>query len=264
MVSYAAPSATFRPGLTAIVVAGLALLTGGACRAEPAADFAVRTITPSGSWTAPSRAVAAERDRALLRIVAAIPGVSRLDLFVDGQKVFDALEYKTVTPFREVPSGRHALRLRPAGLDTADPLADVNQQLRAGRHYTAVIMPGDEGGSAAAVRVFDDPMELPQEDRASLRVVHAGADAGRMDVHLLGREDPLASGLDFHRASEFTELQPAPSPIELRPAQRTETMLRLPDLRLSAGGLYTVVVIGRTRTEPPLETLVIEDRLAAP
>jgi hypothetical protein len=33
-------------------------------------------------------------------------------------------------------------------------------------------------------------------------------------------------------------------------------MLQLSDLRLSPGGMYTVVVIGRTRIEPPLETLV--------
>jgi hypothetical protein len=39
-------------------------------------------------------------------------------------------------------------------------------------------------------------------------------------------------------------------------------MLRVPDLRLSSGGMYTVVVIGRARTEPALETLVLEDRIA--
>jgi hypothetical protein len=58
-----------------------------------------------------------------------------------------------------------------------------------------------------------------------------------------------------------TELQP-PATLELRPAQRTETMLPVPDLRLSSGGMYTMVVIGRTRIEPPLETLVLEDRIA--
>jgi hypothetical protein len=121
---------------------------------------------------------------------------------------------------------------------------------------------GEEGGPAAAIRVLDDAMELPQQDHARLRVVHAAADAGRVDVNLPGRQDPLAGGLEFQDASEFTELAAAPAPLELRPTQRTETMLRVPDLRLAGGGLYTVVVIGRTRTEPPLETLVIEDRSA--
>lgn len=199
-----------------------------------------------------------------MRVVAAIPGLSRLDLFADGQKIAGALEYKTITPYMEVESGRQALRLRPAGMDTADALAEQTHQLRAGQHYTVVIMPGENGTSAAAVRVFDDAIQPPEGGRAKLRIVHAAADAGRVDVHMEGRADPSPSGLEFQSASDFIELEPPPRAFELRPAERTETMLRLPDLRLSAGGMYTVVVVGRTRTEPPLETLVLEDRIARP
>jgi hypothetical protein len=65
--------------------------------------------------------------RVLVRVVSAIPGGARLDLFVDGHKLADAVEYKTITPSVEVPSGRHGFILRPAGLRTAGPLALVTQ-----------------------------------------------------------------------------------------------------------------------------------------
>ncbi len=260
---YDIPAHGFCPALPRVVLAALAFLLAGACTGQPT-DHRVQTNSPSGSWTAPSAKEVADRDRALVRVIAAIPGLSRLDLFADGQKIAGALEYKTITPYMEVQSGRQPLRLRPAGMDTADPLAEQTHQLRAGQHYTLVIMPGENGSSAAAVRIFDDALNPPEGGRAKLRIVHAAADAGRVDVHMEGRADPLASGLEFQRASDFIELQPPAGPIELRPADRTETMLRLPDLGLSAGGMYTVVVIGRTRTEPPLETLVLEDRIARP
>lgn len=260
-MNHAVLSPRFRPFRSGIVLAGLAMLAAGACGGQPA-EVPVRTTTPSGSWTAPSAKQAADRDRALLRVVAAIPGVSRLDLFVDGQKVAAGVEYKTITPYLDVPSGRQPLRVRPAGLDTAEPLAEETEQLRAGHHYTVVIMPGEESGPAAAVRIFEDPMDAPDEGQVKLRFVNAAGDAGLIDVHMQNRADPLATGLEFQAASDFLELQPSPAPIELRPAQRTETMLRVPDLRLASGGMYTVVVIGRARTEPPLETLVIEDRIA--
>lgn len=252
---------TFRPAVATLVAVALAALAGGACRGEPA-EAPVRTTTASGSRTAPSAAQAADRDRALLRVVSAIPGVSRLDLFLEGEKMAEGLEYKIITPYQEVPSGRQALRLRPAGLDTADPLAEEHAQFRAGRHYTAVVMPGEEG-RAAAVKVFEDPMDVPEAGRASVRVIHVSADAGRVDVHVQQLQDPLAAGLDFQDVSEFTALEP-PAVLELRPAGRSETMLRLPDLRLADGGMYTVVVIGRTRTDPPLEALLLEDRIASP
>lgn len=260
-MNHAVPSVRFRSALPRIVLAGLALLAAGACGGEPS-DVPVRTVTPSGSSTAPSAKQAADRDRALVRVVAVIPGASRLDLFLEGQKIASGVEYKTITPYVEVASGRGALRLRPAGMDTAEPLAEDTQQLRAGRHYTVVIMPGDESGPAAAVRVFEDPMDTPDENRAKLRLVHASADAGQTDVYMRGRGDALVSALEFQHASDFVELPLSPAAIELRPAQRSETMLRLPDLPLSSGGMYTVVVIGRTRIEPPLEALVLEDRLA--
>jgi hypothetical protein len=251
--------AAFRPSLAAWPLLALGVLVGGACGADPP-EAPVRTTTASGSWTAPSGKQAADRDRALVRVVAAIPGMSRLDLFVDGVKLADGLEYRTITPYVEVPSGRQALRLRPAGMDTADPLADENHQFRAGRHYTVVIMPGEDRGPAAAIRTFDDPMEVPGEGRATVRMIHAAADAGSVDVHVQERQEALARGLDFQDATDFVGLEP-PATLELRPAARTETMLRVADVRLSAGGMYTVVVIGRTRTEPPLETLLLEDRL---
>ena len=262
-MNHVVPSARLRAALPRIVLAGLALLAAGACGGAPS-DVPVRTVTPSGSSTAPSAKQAADRDRALVRVISVIPGMSRLDLFLETQKIASGVEYKAITPYMEVASGRGALRLRPAGMDTAEPLAEETEQLRAGRHYTVMIMPGEESGPAAAIRVIEDPMDTPGENRAKLRVVHAAADAGQIDVYLQGRDDPLVSALEFQHASDFIELPPSPAALELRPAQRTETMLRLPDLQLSSGGMYTVVVTGRARIEPPLETLVLEDRLARP
>lgn len=247
-------------GKLRVVFAGLALVAVGACAGGPS-EAPVRTTTPSGTWTAPSAAQAAERDRALVRVVSAIPGVARLDLFVDGEKIASGVEYKLVTRYMEVPSGRRTLRLRPAGLDTADPLAEESQQFSAGAHYTVVIMPGGDGGPAADVRVFDDPMDSPDEGEATLRVIHAAGDGGSVDVHMQNRAEPLAGGLAFQRASDFTTVEPSSAAIELRPEGRSEAMLRVPRLQLSSGGMYTLVVIGRARTEPALETILLEDRI---
>jgi hypothetical protein len=260
MESHPIRRTAFRPPLAVLSLLALTALASGACRADPP-ETPVRTTSASGSWTAPSAKQAADRDRALVRVVSAIPGASRLDLFADGVKLAEGIEYRTVTPFVEVASGRQALRLRPAGMDTAEPLADENHNFRAGQHYTVIIMPGEDGGPAAVVRTFDDPMDVPDEGRAAVRVIHAGADAGRVDVHVQERQEPLARALDFQGATDFVGLEP-PASLELRPADRTETMLRVAELRLAAGGMYTVVVIGRTRTDPPLETLLLEDRLA--
>jgi hypothetical protein len=257
----AVPSSRYSRPRSWLLLAGLALLAA-ACSAAPS-DAPVLTVTPSGSSTAPSARQAADRDRALVRVVSVIPGLSRLDLFVENEKIANGVEYRHTTPYVEVRSGRQTLRLQPAGMDTAEPLAEETQQLSAGRHYTVVIMPGEEDGPAAAIRTFDDPMDAPDGADAKLRFVHAAADAGSLDVHMDGRADALTTALNFQRASDFLDVQPPATPIAVRPAGRSETMLRVPDLRLSSGGIYTVFVIGRARIEPPLDTLVLEDRILA-
>lgn len=238
----------------------LACLTVAACSGPDVRDVPVTTRTAAGTWTAPTAAEAAGRDNALVRVIEAIPARATLDLFAGGQKIFDNLEYKAVTPYREVPAARATFRLRPAGMDTAEPLAEATQQLRAGRHYTVVAMPGEDT-RAASLQIFEDPMELPDEGQTRVRIVHASPDAGRLDVHVPGRGEPLVAGLDFQAVSKFTDMAAAATPLDIRPAERTESMLKIHDVNLSTDGVYTIVVIGRTRIEPPLETLVIEDRI---
>ena len=238
----------------------LACLAFASCGGPEVRDAPVTTRTASGSWTAPAASEAAGRGNALVRVVDAIPARATLDLFADNQRVSDALEYKAITPYREVPAARTTFRLRPAGMETADPLAEATQALRAGRHYTVVAMPGEDT-RAASLHIFEDPMELPGEGQTRVRIVHASPDAGRLDVHVPGRAEPLVTGLDFHSASNFTDMGAAATPLDLRPAQRTESMLKIDPVNLSADGVYTIVVVGRTRIEPPLEALVIEDRI---
>jgi hypothetical protein len=202
-----------------------------------------------------------------VRAVNAIPGVSRLDLFAEGQKLADGLEYKTITPFVEVPAGRQPLRLRPAGMDTAEPLAEQTEQLRAGQHYTAVIMPGEEGGPAAAIRIFDEPMDAPDENRAKLRVVHAAADAGAdRRARCRTARIPLASGLEFQRASDFTELP-------IRPPRIDRTTARAADGKhVAAAGSAPLRPASCTPSwssgargpNRRSRSLVIEDRIARP
>ena len=238
----------------------LACLTVAACGGTDVRDVPVTTRTAAGTWTAPAAAEAAGRDNALVRVIEAIPARATLDLFAGTQKVFDNLEYKAVTPYREVPAARTTFRLRPAGMDTADPLAEASQQLRAGRHYTVVALPGEDT-RAASLQIFEDPMELPGEGQTRVRIVHASPDAGRLDVHVPGRSEPLVAGLDFQAISSFTDMGAGTTPLDVRPAQRTESMLKIDNVNLSPDGVYTIVVIGRTRIEPPLETLLIEDRI---
>jgi hypothetical protein len=195
---------------------------------------------------------------ALIRTVYAIPAGSTVDVFADENRIFDSLAYRTVTPYREIAAQRYSFRLLPAGLNLAEPLATNSERLRAGSYYTVFAVPGD--GEAASLRVVTDRNVLPDAGKARLRVVHASRDAGEFDVFALGRQEALFDGVDFQSVTDYLAVDPFVGALELKPDHQSGTMLTIPQIRLDAGKSYTLIVVGRVRTDPRLDTILVEDQ----
>ncbi|HXG89328.1 MAG TPA: DUF4397 domain-containing protein [Vicinamibacterales bacterium] len=232
-----------------------------ACQQESTRNAPVTTTSAAGQSTAPTAAAAEARDTALIRVVHAIPAGSTVDVFAEDNRVFDNLAFKTITPYRELDGKRTTFRLRPAGMNQADALATNTEGLDGGEHYTMFAVPGD--GDAAFLRVVKDNHSLPGTGKARVRVVHASGDAGEVDVYVVGRTDKLFEGVDFQSVTDYQEIDPVSGSLEVRPEGEANAMLTVPNVRLEAGKTYTVVVIGRVKTAPKLEALVIADQAMA-
>lgn len=229
------------------------------CQQESTRNAPVTTNSPAGQSTAPPAAAAQRRDMALLRVVHAIPAGSTVDVFADDNKVFDGLAYKAVTPYREIDGQRYTFRLRPAGMNQADPLASNAEGLDDGNHYTVFAIPSGDG-AAASLRVVADTHSMPSSGKARVRVVHASGDAGEFDVYAVGRTTVMFDGVDFQSVTDYDEIDPLSGSLELRPQGESNVMLTVSNVRLEAGKTYTIVIVGRVRIAPQLEAFVIEDQ----
>jgi hypothetical protein len=233
------------------------------CQQESTRNAPVSTNSPAGQSTAPAASAAASREMALVRVVHAIPAGSTVDLFADDNKVFDSLAYKAVTPYREMDGQRYTFRLRPAGMNQAAALASNTEGLSDGEYYTVFAIPGD--GETASLRVVADTHTLPSAGKARVRVVQASSDAGEVDVYAVGRTQVLFDSVDFQSVTDYAEFDPVTGALELRPDAESNVMLTVPHVRLETGKTYTIMIVGRVRTAPKLETFVIEDQaMAAP
>ena len=228
------------------------------CQQQSTRNAPVSTSSPAGQSTAPAAATAEGRNMALIRVVHAIPSGSTVDVFADDNKVFDSLAYKAVTPYREIHGQRYTFRLRPAGMNQADPLASNAEGLDNGSHYTVFAVPGD--GEVASLHVVTDTHSLPSTGKARVRVVHASNDAGELDVYAVGQPNVLFDRVAFQAVTDYDEMDPLSGSLELRPEGESNVMLSVPEMRLEAGKTYTIVVMGRVRTAPKLELFVIVDQ----
>jgi hypothetical protein len=243
-------------------VIAVAALAASACGRSDQ-NRATQTTTKDGVSTAPAGKLADERDQALVRVVNAIPGSDATDVVAGDTKAFIHVDYKTVTPYKELPEERMTLKLVSSGKETGEPLAENSEGLSGGQRYTVVALPG-KLGQAAELRVLNDNLTPPSEGKAKVRVVHASPDMGEMDVLVTGKKDPLFDGVNLNTAGGYKEVEPLRGTLEVRDQDRKTIVAKVPNASFEPGKLYTMFVVGRTAGNPKVEAVTVEDQLIPP
>ncbi len=243
------------------------LLAAASCAPAGERGGPVTTKTEAGTTTAAPASEVAARKNALVRFVHAVPGLASVDLFAGDSKAFEGAAYKTTSAYRELPSAKADFRLRLSGQDTAEPLAQESESFATGRHQTLVALPArgsflsKEGG--AELRLVADEFETPAAGKAKVRVFNASPDIDELDLYATGRAEPVVKAAKFGSATAYADAEPTGAGLELRRAGENITTLAVPNVRLEAGRLYTIFVVGGTKGAARLETFVIEDQLGA-
>ena len=235
------------------------LLFLAACSSEPKQTQPVISKTDSGTSTAPPAKEVDQRNNALVRVINAAPGAASVDVFADDQKAFDAVAFKSVTPYKELSDTRHTFRVRAAGKDSDQPIAENSEGLAGGKHYTVLIMPGTN--DKTTISVLNDNITTPSNDKAEVRVIHAAPNAGEVDVVEKSGNKKLFSGVNFERETSYMSVDPMKTTLEVRPEGQDKSVLTMPEANFEKGKYYTIVVTGNAKGTPKLQALMIEDQL---
>jgi hypothetical protein len=249
-----------KPQLKLRMVFALAVLLAlTACSSESNQNQPVTTTTNTGTSNAPPASEVKQRGNALVRVIHAIPGGPSVDVFADDAKVFTGIAFKTTTPYKEISAERHTFRIRQAGQDTAPPLAENSEGLSDGKHYTVVAWADTDG--KPALYIVDDDLVPPSSGKAKLRIIHASADAGEVDLYAREGNKKLFGGVNPLKATSYSEFDPMSGTIEVRSAGKNTAVLTIPNAKFNAGDIYTVVLLGKAKGTPKLEAMIVEDRL---
>jgi Domain of unknown function (DUF4397) len=247
--------ANFRSSIILMLV--LAMFIG--CSREAQQNQPVRTTTDQGSSSAPAAKQSAERDKALVRVVHAVPNGPKVDVFADETLAFTDVSYKTVTPYKEFPDDRLTFRARSAGQATTDPLAENSEMLNGGRHYTVIAMVDDAGKNA--LRVLSDDLTPPRQDQARVRVINASPHVGEIDVVAKDRNKEIFNGVNFGSEAGYKEVEPMTGALEVRREGKKEVLTTIPSQKWQAGKTYTIILTGPGPGRGQLEAIAIEDQI---
>jgi hypothetical protein len=254
-------STTRRSTVTGITF-GILLFLAVGCNTESRQKQEVTTTTPKGESTAPPSNEAQKQDNALIRVVNAIPNGSALDVFADDQKTFDNVGYKQVTPYKEVPDRlRLNFKVRTAGQDSSQPLAENAEMIGSGNHYTVIAY--RDTNKQTALTVVNDNLKPPDSSKAKVRFINAAPDAGEVDVYPRAGKDAMFDGVNFGSEAGYREVDPMKTTLEVRPEGKKNILLAIPNTSLEAGKIYTIVLAGRAKGQK-FEAITIEDQFGTP
>ncbi len=244
----------------ALPIVGLSLiLTTAACSRESQQTTPASTESPSGRSTAPaSPATAENRDHALVRIVNAVPGTTAVDVVADDTPTFSNVEFKAVTPYREVPATADDFAIRPSGAAAGTKMAENSESIVSGKHYTLIAFPGAiDSAEKVTLEVVNDDLVPPSEGKARVRVIQAASGVATVDVFATGQDKPLFDDVDFKETASYQEVDPANLTLAVRDSKDDKKTLATPNVNIEAGKSYTLIVTGGPRGT--LDTIMVED-----
>jgi hypothetical protein len=214
-----------------------------------------QTTSGGATSTAPSGVVAKAEDKALVRFINATP--SPKDLYFGDVSAFSNLASLAASPYAEIPADRGEFKLYAAGNDFGNPLTTNSESPTAGKHYTVVAMNGPSG--LPMLNPITDDLVQPEPGKAKIRVIHAAPGVKKVDLYSAGNRDALIDGVEFKDATSYREVDPVLTEIDVRTAGSNTNAVRIRNLSLAPGKLYTLVLMGGNGR--PLTSKVIEDQL---
>jgi hypothetical protein len=234
----------------------LALLAG-CSKVKPTSQD---TETKAGGQTsvAPAGKAVAKQNKALVRFLNADPSGTRYDLWFDDSKTYTNVKYQRLTPYDELPATRGEFRLRASGWNDTAPTATQVGRLDSGDRYTVVAFSDGEGNMT--LDVISDNLAPSSNGKARLRVINATPNFDEVDVSRKGDKRPLFRELNVATATDYKDLDAATTTLEVREKGENKPALLIPNVKLQAGKMYTIVLAGGT-VSTPLQAITIEDEL---
>jgi hypothetical protein len=93
-------------------------------------------------------------------------------------------------------------------------------------------------------------------------VINAATASGSVNVYAKGTDKALISGAGFGHATEYREVDPMKTELDIRREGSKRNEARVTDVNLSSDKLYTVVIMGGKGQPVTAET--VEDQLVGP
>lgn len=172
-----------------------------------------------------------------LALIHAAPGVAELDFYVVNQKANKVdFSYNTALIYGGVAPGTYELSVTKKGL--AEKLGKLEKaEFKTNKAYSAFVT----DVTANTIVFVEDDLTPPTADKAKIRLVNLGADAGILDLAITGKAEAVVSKIEYKKASAFVETAAGDEiNFEIKENGKTDVLATLPKVKIEKGKIYTI------------------------
>lgn len=199
--------------------------------AKPAAKPAAKTVKARGT--------------AYVRVLHAIAGGPRVDVYVDGKKTLDDVAFKTISDYMAVPSGQRTFSINAA--TKTEALLTEKKNLVADKFYTVA---ATTTAGKPSFFVQNESTGKMKEGQAQIRVFHLAAGAPAVDITTPstrknakgGYARIVPAGLAFKKTSS-RQITPRTYTLQVRAGEKL--LKEVPNVQVEAGKRYSVFALGK-------------------
>lgn len=189
-----------------------------------------------------------------VRFLHVSPGSPSVNVSLDGKILEENLD--NIGQYFPVEQGDRHIQLIDSG-DETNPLID-----------TQVGISSDEKITLALIGTFPDLVLLPipfdvapiSQSEVLVRFTHLSPNTPNVDVKLVDGEN-IFKGIEYKQITDFITIAPGVYHIQLKLADKEETLFTSATLELEAGEAYTIYVTGLLGENPPLDLNYYQDQI---
>ncbi|PLR98884.1 DUF4397 domain-containing protein [Bacillus sp. T33-2] len=193
-----------------------------------------------------------QQQPAEFRLFHASPDADKVDIYLNGSRIFKDFPYKKVSSYMTLAPGIYQIDIYPAG-DMVTTIISTKVNVEPEKCYTSAV-----AGPVTKPRlsVFEDEPGVPVGE-SKARFIHLSYDAPACDV-AVKNGDVIFPDAPYSKATNYLGLTPMTVDLEVRVAGTKNVALDLSQLKFRPNQGYTIVLVGTAQGEPELEAIILQ------
>lgn len=189
-----------------------------------------------------------------IRFLHASPGAPAVDIYADGELVFQNVAYNEISKYLPVgPEDMH-IEVFPAG-ENSNPLIDTNVTIPPSERITITMIGNPTDLSLLPIFLPGEPITT---DDGRIRFANLSPGAPNMSLTVEG--GPQFNDVAYTQVTDFETIAPDTYNLQLRLASEDKVLLK-ETLQVKERTAYTVYAVGLLDGEPALEISFYEDQI---